>query len=88
VHLVLEVIETGESLKFTDRCRKSFKSYDGSWQIESRGSGSIVTYELSAEPAFDVPEFILRRLLKRDSGQLINRLRVEFANRAQILSAN
>ena len=35
-------------------------------------------------PAFDVPEFILKRLLKRDAGQLINRLRGEFATRGQI----
>jgi ribosome-associated toxin RatA of RatAB toxin-antitoxin module len=81
VHLVLEVIEAAGSLKFTDRCGKSFKGYDGSWNVEPRGNGSIVTYELAAHPAFEVPEFILKRLLKRDSGQLINRLRAEFARR-------
>jgi carbon monoxide dehydrogenase subunit G len=81
VHLVLEVTETADALKFTDRCGKSFKSYVGAWRVEPRGNGSVVTYELSAQPAFDVPEFILKRLLKRDSAQLINRLRTEFAAR-------
>lgn len=81
VHLVLEVLETPESLSFTDRCGKSFKNYAGAWKIEPRGNGSLVTYELTAQPAFDVPEFILKRLLKRDSAQLINRLRTEFAAR-------
>ena len=84
VHLVLEVTEGGENLTFTDRCGKSFKSYDGSWQVVPNGNGSMVTYELTARPAFDVPEFILKRLLKRDAGQLINRLRGEFATRGQI----
>jgi hypothetical protein len=27
----------------------------------------LITYELTAKPSFDVPEFILKRLLKRDS---------------------
>lgn len=81
VHLILEVIEAAGSLQFTDRCGKSFKAYDGAWKVEPRGSGSLVIYELAAQPAFDVPEFILKRLLKRDSAQLINRLRTEFAAR-------
>ena len=81
VHLVLEVIETGDSLTFTDRDGKSFKSYVGAWRVQPKGEGSLVTYELSAQPAFEVPEFILKRLLKRDSGQLINRLRTEFSSR-------
>lgn len=82
VHMVLEVNERSDSLEFVDRCGKSFKSYQGSWRVEPKGTGSIVTYELNAQPGFDVPEFILKRLLKRDSGQLINRLRIEFAARA------
>ncbi len=81
VHLVLEVMEGDQSLQFSDRCGTSFKSYKGSWQVEAKGTGTVVTYELRAEPGFDVPEFILKRLLKRDSAQLINRLRTEFTAR-------
>ncbi len=80
VHLVLEVTETEHAIEFTDRCGQSFKSYQGSWQLERKGAGTVVIYQLSAEPNFDVPEFILKRLLKRDSGQLIQRLRSEFAS--------
>jgi ribosome-associated toxin RatA of RatAB toxin-antitoxin module len=82
VHLLLEVTETPESLSFTDQSGQSFKRYTGAWKIEPRGNGSLVVYELTAEPAFDVPEFVLKRLLKRDSAKLINHLRVEFAGRA------
>lgn len=82
IHLLLEVTEGDNRLEFTDRCGKSFTRYRGAWRIAPRGTGSIVTYELDAQPGFDVPEFILKRLLKRDSGQLINRLRSEFAERS------
>ena len=82
VHLLLEVTEGSGSLQFVDRCGKSFKTYRGAWRVEGRGHGSLVTYELNAQPGFDVPEFVLKRLLKRDSAQLINRLRAEFASRA------
>lgn len=81
VHLVLDVTETPGSLTFKDRSGRSFKSYDGAWRVEAKGDGTLVTYELAAEPAFDVPEFILKRLLRRDSVQLIGRLRTEFASR-------
>jgi ribosome-associated toxin RatA of RatAB toxin-antitoxin module len=82
VHLLLEVTEEGESIRFVDRSGKSFTIYHGAWRATPRGSGTRVTYELTADPAFDVPEFILKRLLKRDSGQMINRLRAEIAARA------
>jgi ribosome-associated toxin RatA of RatAB toxin-antitoxin module len=82
VHLILEVTEAENVLRFVDRCGKSFKSYAGAWRTERKGSGTVVTYELTAQPGFDVPEFILKRLLKRDSGVMIARLRTEFAARA------
>ena len=82
VHLLLEVIEEGNSIRFTDTSGKSFQSYEGSWVAEARTGGTSITYTLTARPGFDVPEFILKRLLKRDSGEMINRLRQEFAARA------
>jgi hypothetical protein len=42
-----------------------------------------VTYELSAQPSFDVPDFVLKRLLKRDAGQMIQRLKTEICARAR-----
>jgi ribosome-associated toxin RatA of RatAB toxin-antitoxin module len=82
VHLVLEVIESSDSIRFVDRCGRSFTRYEGAWRVAPKGDGTTVTYELIARPIFDVPRFILKRLLKRDSGQMIARLRSEIAARA------
>ena len=81
VHLLLEVSRDDHTIHFRDRCGKSFSTYEGRWRADDRDGGSLITYELSARPAFDVPEFILKRLLKRDSGDMIDRLRREIASR-------
>ena len=81
VHLLLEVTEGPGTLHFVDRCGRSFSGYAGAWTLQEKNGGTLVSYELTARPAFDVPEFILKRLLKRDSSQMINRLRAEFAAR-------
>ena len=44
--------------------------------------GTRITYELSAKPAFSVPEFVLTRLLRRDATQMIDRLRQEISRTA------
>ena len=41
-----------------------------------------VTYELTAHPAFDVPGFMLKRLLKGNSLEMIDRLGREIAERS------
>ena len=82
IHLLLEVVEDGNAIRFTDQSRRSFDSYEGSWSAEPRNGGTTITYELTARPGFQVPEFILKKLLKRDSGTMISRLRQEFAARA------
>ena len=82
VHLLLDVTEDGQTLRFTDRCGRSFNLYRGAWGATPTDGGAVVTYELIARPAFDVPEFILKRLLKRDAAEMINRLRREIAARA------
>lgn len=82
VHLVLDVRHDGEVIRFRDRCGKSFARYEGAWTIEARDGATRITYELTAQPSFDVPEFLLKRLLKRDAGQMIERLKTEIAARA------
>ena len=82
VHLLLEVVEDGNAIRFSDQSGKSFSSYHGSWVADATAGGATITYELTAKPGFEVPEFILKRLLKRDSGAMIGRLRQEFALRA------
>jgi len=83
VHLRLEVIEDGNRIRFIDRCGKSFKHYSGSWTLLPAGSRTTLTYELTAQPDFGVPEFIIKRLLKRDAGEMIVRLRGEIATRGR-----
>ena len=77
VHLVLDVRQRGNTIRFRDGCGKSFARYEGAWTVVERDGVSHVTYELTAKPSFDVPEFLLKRLLKRDADQMINRLKVE-----------
>ena len=81
VHLLLEVRETTDAVRFTDRCRKSFAVYEGAWVISQHDSLTVVDYHLSAQPSFEVPGFVLKRLLKRDAGQLIDRIKAEIAAR-------
>lgn len=83
VHLLLEVRREDGTIRFMDRSAKSFDRYVGAWRVERRGEGSAVAYELAARPSFEVPAFILRRLLARDSGDMIGNLRREFAARAE-----
>ena len=82
VHLLLDVREDAMAIRFRDRCGKSFASYEGSWQISQHDSLTVVDYQLSAQPTFEVPGFVLKRLLKRDAGQLIDRIKVEITARA------
>jgi carbon monoxide dehydrogenase subunit G len=81
VHLVLVIAEGIDAIRFHDRCGRSFETYQGSWRISPKGGGTEIVYELTANPAFDVPEFILKRLLKRDSTRTIERLAKEMAAR-------
>jgi hypothetical protein len=81
IHLVLEVHQAPGSLRFRDRCGNSFSSYEGRWTVTEVGGQTHVAYELTARPAFEVPEFLLRRLLKRDSTRMIHLLTAEIAAR-------
>jgi ribosome-associated toxin RatA of RatAB toxin-antitoxin module len=81
VHIVLEIAEGPEVLTFRDRCTQSFSRYEGSWAWSDRDSATLITYQLVAKPSFDVPEFLLKRLLKRDAAETIEALRKEMAKR-------
>jgi hypothetical protein len=82
IHLVLEVHAEPGLIRFRDRCGQSFTSYEGVWTLSDRDGHALVTYELQARPAFDVPEFLLTRLLERDADRMIRRLQAEIAARA------
>ena len=82
IHLVLEVSEDRHTITFRDRCGKSFAQYEGAWRLSERGETTTVVYELTAKPSFEVPAFVLKRLLKRDAAALIERLQAEIVSRA------
>ena len=84
VHLRLEVNEAADSLAFRDRCGKSFTRYSGEWRLSDVRGGTDIAYTLMAQPAFDVPEFVLKRLLARDSGVMIEGLRREIERRVVV----
>jgi ribosome-associated toxin RatA of RatAB toxin-antitoxin module len=82
VHLVLEVSEDGDTLRFVDRAHDSFMVYEGTWHVipkEGGTGGSTITYAVTARPTFDVPGFILKRLLRRDSREMVASLRREIS---------
>lgn len=86
VHLVLEITEAPDAIRFVDRCGRSFEKYEGSWRVTARAGGSDVVYELTAKPSFDVPEFLLKRLLKRDATRTIERLTAAITERGGTLT--
>ena len=77
VHLVLEVQETPETIEFRDRCGQSFERYEGAWAVAAEHGDTKISYRLTATPRFDVPNWLLTRLLKRDAVEMIERLRAE-----------
>ena len=81
IHLTLDVRENSGTIRFVDRCGRSFERYEGTWAVTDRGGHTIVEYRLSARPSFDVPAFVLKRLLKRDASEMIGQLQTEIAAR-------
>jgi ribosome-associated toxin RatA of RatAB toxin-antitoxin module len=82
VHLVLEIDEQPDALIFRDRCGLNFARYEGAWRFSQQNGRTTIAYELIAEPSFDVPGFMLKRLFRRDAGQMIEGLKREIAARA------
>jgi carbon monoxide dehydrogenase subunit G len=83
IYLELEVREEPGAITFRDRCGRSFARYEGAWAMTETDGQTSVTYRLVAKPSFEVPGFLLNRILKRDATEMIDRLRAEMAIRAQ-----
>ncbi len=77
MHLVLEVKEASSTIEFHDRCGQSFERYEGAWSMAEKDGQTRVAYRLTAKPSFDVPDWLLSRLLKRDAAQMIARLQAQ-----------
>jgi hypothetical protein len=82
IHLRLDVRTSDGTISFRDTSGRSFSKYEGSWRVTEQDGRTIVRYDLRAQPVFDIPAFLLTRLLKRDANQMIERLRAEIAARA------
>lgn len=80
VHLVLEVQETPTTIEFRDRCGQSFERYEGAWALADAHGETKISYRLTATPRFEVPNWLLSRLLKRDAVDMIERLRAEIVH--------
>ena len=83
IYLLLEVHMDDHSVRFHDSSGRSFEQYDGAWTLVQHDRRTIISYELIAQPCFDLPEFLLTRLLKRDSREMIERLRTEISARSR-----
>ena len=84
VHVVLDVREAGDDLiTFRDECGRSFARYEGSWRITEQDGRTVLAYQLTAQPAFAVPSFLVGRVLGRDADDMITHLRAEIVRRAQ-----
>jgi ribosome-associated toxin RatA of RatAB toxin-antitoxin module len=81
VHVVLEIQQDGQTIRFRDRCGRSFEQYEGAWTIVEQDGGTAVRYALTAKPRSDVPEFLVKRLLKRDAAAMAERLQAEIETR-------
>jgi carbon monoxide dehydrogenase subunit G len=82
VHLLLRVNLRDGAIRFRDECGRSFAHYEGAWTVTGSGGRTAIEYQLGAKPRFDVPAFVLTRLMKRDAVTMIERLRLEIARRA------
>jgi ribosome-associated toxin RatA of RatAB toxin-antitoxin module len=82
VRLVLEVQDDGTRIAFKDASGESFVRYEGHWTLRDEARQALIAYQLTAQPRFDVPDFILQRLLRRDAERMIARLKAEIAARA------
>ena len=83
VHLMLDITQDADTIRFRDQCAVSFVQYEGSWQLIPKNGGTEIVYALTAQPSFDVPDIILKRMLKRDAGRMIERLAREMAARSR-----
>jgi ribosome-associated toxin RatA of RatAB toxin-antitoxin module len=82
VHLVLRVNENDGTIRFRDECGRSFARYEGLWRVSAKDGRTAIEYQLAAKPKFEVPAFVLTRLMKRDAVEMIERLQAEITRRA------
>jgi hypothetical protein len=83
IYLLLDISERDSTIRFNDRSGKSFTRYQGTWHFVASGGHTTVTYELAAKPAFSVPGFVIRKLMKSNALEMIADLKREMTARAR-----
>lgn len=67
-------------LAFTDPLTSDFHLSDERWNFSEKDSGTVVVYDLLMKPKFWIPPgigpYLLKRKLKNDGGQAIDRIEV------------
>ena len=83
MHVVLDVREYDQRvLVFRDVCGKSFTTYKGRWELTTIGSGTRVTYRLTADPNGRQPAMLARSAIKGSVRKLLDEVRHEILARA------
>ena len=83
MHVVLDVREHDQRmLVFRDVCGKSFTTYEGTWELTTIGSGTRVTYRLTADPNGRQPAMLARSAIKGSVRKLLDEVRHEILARA------
>ena len=84
VQVLLKIHEKhGSRISFRDVLGKDFHEYVGEWHITAGSTGTLVNYELKAEPKTPMPRSFCRGMLKRVAQDLLEQVRTEMLRRAQ-----
>lgn len=81
VHILLEIRRAPERLDFVDVGREDFRSYSGDWRTQPAAGGTLVTYDLRADPRFPAPGFVMKGVMRRGAIELLQQVRDEIDRR-------
>ena len=82
MHVVLDVREHDQRmLVFRDVCGKSFTTYEGTWELTTIGSGTRVTYRLTADPNGRQPAMLAKSAIRGGVKRLLDEVRAEMLTR-------
>lgn len=81
--VILKIYETPRhELVFEDILRRDFNDFRGSWTLTPTGTGTEIKYELfMAVKDDDAPEFLVKRIARREAVKLLNDLAQEMEHR-------
>jgi hypothetical protein len=89
VRLALLVQEAPPAeLRFRDRDKEDFETYEGYWRLEESDGGTKVSYHLDARPRFGAPGFMARNAFRKNVRDLLNNVREEILRRHENAGQN